>query len=115
MPLSNDAEQKKNGNVLTALHDLDEDDPKSMDPSRINSIFRYKKSLLKRLVTQFHVMAEFSMIKRSSASALTNSDGSSIPLKPLFKKQIRKLAVLPRAPLVETEYQWFHLSAARYI
>jgi hypothetical protein len=62
---------------------------------------------------RFKLVLEITMIRRLAGSILPVTAGVPIPLRELFRKEIRKMTRIERRLEEEIEYQLFHRQAAR--
>lgn len=104
-------------NVLDIVDDLEPMNPlrlAALNPKALQGSVTRKVDNVHRIVSRrFKPVLELSMIRRSAGSVLPVSVGNSVPLRDLFKKKIRKTAVIERRLDEEMEYQMFHREAAK--
>jgi hypothetical protein len=85
---------------------------KALDPQLLRRAISSKRNLHLKVANHFDLVQDIVMIQRCLASSLPVKNGEPIPLRGLFKKLVRKTAIVERFPTEELEYQLFHRDAA---
>jgi len=85
---------------------------KALDPQLLRKAISSKKNLHLKVANHFDLVQDIVMIQRCLASSLPVKNGEPIQLRGLFKKLVRKTAIVERFPAEELEYQFFHREAA---
>jgi hypothetical protein len=105
-----------NGDVIKEVATLPITDPRrlaALDPQLMRKVISSKKGIHLRVASHFEVVQDMVMIQRCLASTLPVKNGEPISLKGLFKKLVRKTAIVERFPHEELEYQLYHREAAK--
>jgi hypothetical protein len=107
---------KSEKNLMEMVAELSTCDPRrlaALNPALLRRVVNSQHGIHLRVATTLKPIQDMIMIQRSQASSLPTSEGDPIPLRGLFKKMIRKTAIVERTPEEEIEYQYFHREAAQ--
>jgi hypothetical protein len=107
--------EDNDGVILDEIEDLPATDPRrlvALNPAPLRRVTMSRTGVHLNVAKRFKATLDISTIQRSSASVLPVSQGDPIPLKGLFKKVLRKTAIIERQPDEELEYQYWHRLAA---
>jgi hypothetical protein len=85
----------------------------ALNPKLLRRVVTSRKGIHVKVASTCKVLLDMALLQRSLASVLPVSQGEPIALRGLFKKWIRKTAVVERTREEEVEYQFFHREAAR--
>lgn len=100
-------ERRENNNDLMApLAALPKSDMRrlvALDPNPLRQVVHSRQRIHLKVSANVKTPLDIALVQRSSASSLPVSSGDPIPLKPLFKKIIRRTAIVERTPEEDDE------------
>lgn len=104
-----------NDDLMSSLAALPRSDKRrlaAVDPEPLRQVVNSRHHIHLRVSLNVKTPLDIALIQRSSASSLPVSSGDPIPLKGLFKKIVRRTAIVERTPAEDVEHDYFHLDAA---